>query len=464
MMPIISFGQPLVVLKDSLTAGYLYNYKPPYQPSVLAPIVKLATNQGNAIAAYLSSTSMTADSSRWCTVAHLWAYAYPMSNPSGFISMVHNYYGTIIHSLDSIETDSTKFMSTYAGGLKLSKSDSITFASVYQLNLRLLKSDSTIYASHYQNSLKLNITDTSSFHNQFAGKQNNSDTTTWDATRAWVFGLAYLSGTVGFSNGGTGQTSLITAPTASTIVGQDANKNYSTNNELLGYTTTATAGGTTTLTVSSTYHQEFTGTLTQSIVMPVTSTLVLGQAFEITENSTGTITVKSSGGNTIATMGKTGGLPTTIRFRVIGTALTTAADWEFDTFVPATTATGFVLQSGGSNASPVWTSSPTIVVLNTGSTGYINIGLTPTNAPGSLGGSVDFSQPFRGTYKEVTIYCNSLNGTASYTYPTAFTHTPPTPTVEGTNTATVTAISTTSITITGIGASSTGWITFKPCY
>ena len=118
----------------------------------------------------------------------------------------------------------------------------------------------------------------------------------------------------------------------------------------LGYTTTATAAGTTTLTVSSNYYQRFTGTTTETVVLPVTSTLVTGMSYAIENASTGNLTVNSSGGNLVATV-----IPgTTMVFLCIGTALTTAADWdaEYDEFA-AITGTGSVVLS----TSPTFTTS-----------------------------------------------------------------------------------------------------------
>jgi hypothetical protein len=104
---------------------------------------------------------------------------------------------------------------------------------------------------------------------------------------------------------------------------------------LMGFTSTATAGGTTTLTNTSSYYQLFTGTLTQTVVLPVTSTLQQGWTFHICNNSTGTLTVNSSGGNLVLTV-----IPgTTVMYTCIGTALTTAADWEAG-YTDFSTATG----------------------------------------------------------------------------------------------------------------------------
>lgn len=106
-----------------------------------------------------------------------------------------------------------------------------------------------------------------------------------------------------------------------TILDTNAPKSMAT---LMGYTSTATAAATTTLTNTSSYYQQFTGSTTQTVVLPVTSTLITGWTFHIVNNSTGNLTVNSSGGNAVIVV-----IPgTTAMVTCIGTALTTAADWE----------------------------------------------------------------------------------------------------------------------------------------
>jgi hypothetical protein len=116
----------------------------------------------------------------------------------------------------------------------------------------------------------------------------------------------------------------------------------------MGYTTTATAAGTTTLTSASNRYQRFTGTTTQTIVLPVTSTLATGVSYEIENTSTGNLTVNSSGGNLVITV-----IPgVSVQCMCIGTALTTAADWdaEYNEFATITGTGAVVL-----NTSPVLT-------------------------------------------------------------------------------------------------------------
>ena len=129
-----------------------------------------------------------------------------------------------------------------------------------------------------------------------------------DAMTISSAGVVSLGTALALGSGGTGST---------TAAGANAN--------LQAYTTTATAAGTTTLTNTSTYYQYFTGTSAQTVRMPVTSTLQTGWSFHIANNSTVAITLQSSGANTIGTIPP----QTTAHITCIGTALTTAADWDF---------------------------------------------------------------------------------------------------------------------------------------
>jgi hypothetical protein len=114
---------------------------------------------------------------------------------------------------------------------------------------------------------------------------------------------------------------------------------------------------------------------------------------------------------------------------------------------------------------PSDTATPSFVTgatINAGSntittTGTINAGIIKNTATQTTAGAANFSQPEQGSsYKKVVIYLNNLTGAQSYTYPTAFSHTPAAVTTNGLATTLITAISTTAVTVTG--AASTGFL------
>ena len=144
---------------------------------------------------------------------------------------------------------------------------------------------------------------------------------------------------------------------------------------LMGFSSTTTAGTTTTLTNTSSYYQVFTGSANQTVQLPVTSTLVTGWSFHICNNSTGTLTINSSGGNLVISV--PAGI--TVMCTCIGTTLTTAADWEAGlTDFSTVTGTGAV----------VLNTSPTLVTpaLGTPASGVLTncTGYTAGNISGTI--------------------------------------------------------------------------------
>lgn len=78
----------------------------------------------------------------------------------------------------------------------------------------------------------------------------------------------------------------------------------------------------------------------------------------------------------------------------------------------------------------------------------VSLAAAQTTVNCSTSGTVVFSQPFIGSsLKEVEIYAAACLGTASYTYPTAFTNTPQV--LSQTLAGVATSVSTSAVTITG---------------
>jgi hypothetical protein len=82
--------------------------------------------------------------------------------------------------------------------------------------------------------------------------------------------------------------------------------------------------------------------------------------------------------------------------------------------------------------------------------GYLSPDAAQTVVNGSSSGTATFSQPFIGSsFKMVVIYCAALSGTASYTFPVAFSKTPNAIATSAVATSVATSVSTTAVTVTG---------------
>lgn len=210
---------------------------------------------------------------------------------------------------------------------------------------------------------------------------------------------------------GTVTTPLTTAGLVTTTSGGVlGSSSYSkANADLMGFTTTATAGGTTPLSASSTSYQIFTGTTTQTVTLPVTSTLSTGWTFHIVNNSTGNLTVNSSGGNLVITV-----LPgITSMVTCIGTTLTTAADWEAGlTEFSTATGTGSVVLS----ASPTLTGTLTASSITATGTVLGVEDIVPYSKTGTLTvstGTIRYRFPWAATLLGVTAAVNTAPTGAS---------------------------------------------------
>lgn len=103
---------------------------------------------------------------------------------------------------------------------------------------------------------------------------------------------------------------------------------------------------------------------------------------------------------------------------------------------------GFVLTSTGPGTAATFQAPAAAPGVNTAS--------TITQVACSVSGNAFFTQPFSGaSYKEVTIRLATCTGTASYTYPTAFTNTPDIVVTSAFVANIITTDTTTSVTISG---------------
>jgi hypothetical protein len=118
----------------------------------------------------------------------------------------------------------------------------------------------------------------------------------------------------------------------------------------------------------------------------------------------------------------------------------------------ATTLNTSLILGGGLTVSTGNVSVPTISVSST-----LSMNKAPTTVNGSVSGTCTFNEVEIGSArKEVVMYLNALNGTATFNFGTAFSHTPVVITTSGLATALVTSLSTTSVTVTG--TTSTGFL------
>jgi hypothetical protein len=130
------------------------------------------------------------------------------------------------------------------------------------------------------------------------------------------------------------------------------------------------------------------------------------------------------------------------------TPTTTTQTFTFTTFTVFAAQTAAGSGPAGMGGGNVWGNHLAVGIA-------LNNNAVQTTVSCSIAGDVVFSQPQQGSsYKQVVVYANACKGTASFTFPVAFSHTPQV--LSQSLSAIATSISATAVTITG--TSSTGFL------
>ena len=188
-------------------------------------------------------------------------------------------------------------------------------------------------------------------------------------------------------------------------------------------------------------------TANQGISANTTGSNSYGAGMVTTESANASLVI-TAGANGVANVAANDGTNNQLIFGYATAAYTSIAALTSHPFIGYFSGNLIFYDFTSSAAEMTLTPGGNLSVAGTGSfTGALDTAATQTAVGGSTSGTATFSEPFQGSsYKKVVVQLGStLSGTASYTFPTAFSNTP----VVVNGDAAVTTLSTTGLTVTG---------------
>ena len=329
-------------------------------------------------------------------------YDYNITNPNAYAVYV-KFYDKLAANVNGT-VDTPALTVTCAASAITAASPSTAFATA--VSVRCVTANETTDKNPPANSpvLELNFTSATGTGDALTTNPLSQFAATTSAQLRGVLSDETGTGAAVFATSPTFVTPALGTPASGNLsnctgvaTGNDGNNNYSANNFLPGFATTATAAGTTTLTITSANTQIFTGTTTQNCKLPVTSTLVQGHAFLVVNQSTGVVTVQSSGANTVVSLAA----GTSAKIICVLTSGTTAASWLAISNATLTTTIASGTATLGTSAI---TSGSLATVVTVGATGVLttdtlnfsfnaDVSAVTGYAPATAGGLIIYGYP-----------------------------------------------------------------------